>query len=185
MNVGRAVRWRLAVCRFGEYGCIMEISEIVRYGNPVLRKRADEIKEFDDEIRALIQRMYVIMAEARGLGLAGPHIGISKRIFTYDIGEGPHALVNPRVVRTGGEEIAVEGCLSIPGLQGEVPRAERITVAGLDENGDKVKIKAEGMLARVFQHELDHLDGTVFVDRADPDTLETVPLEEQGAESRE
>jgi peptide deformylase len=163
----------------------MESGEIVRYGDPVLRTRAEEIKELDDEVRALIHRMYAIMAEARGLGLAGPQIGISRRILTYDIGEGPHALINPKMLRSSGEQVAVEGCLSIPGLQGEVARAERVTVTGTDENGEKVKIKAEGLLARVLQHELDHLDGTIFVDRADPDTLETVPLDEQGAESRE
>lgn len=161
----------------GEYIIGMETSEIVRYGDPVLRQRAEEI-EFSDDVKALIERMYVIMAEARGYGLAGPQIGLSKRIFTYDIGEGPHALMNPKVLKSSGEEFGVEGCLSIPGLQGDVPRATRLVVAGIDENGQKVKIKAEGLLARVFQHEIDHLDGTVFVDRADPDTLETVPLDE-------
>jgi peptide deformylase len=163
----------------------MDANEITRYGDPVLRQRAEEIKGFDDEVKALIERMYAIMVEARGLGLAAPQVGVSKRIFTYDIGEGPHALINPRIVRSSGEEIGAEGCLSIPGLQGDVARAERVTMSGIDETGAKVKIKAEGLLARVFQHELDHLDGTVFVDKADPDTLETVPLDEQGGESRE
>jgi len=148
----------------------------------VLRARAEEIEEIDDEIRELIQRMYVIMAEARGLGLAGPQVGVSKRIFTYDIGEGPHALINPKILRSSGEETGTEGCLSIPGLQGDVTRAERVTVSGINENGDKVKIKAEGLMARCFQHEIDHLDGKVFVDRADPDTLETVPIEEEELE---
>lgn len=152
---------------------------IVRYGDPVLRTRAEEIEEFNDEIRAIIDRMYVVMAEYRGLGLAGPQIGLSKRIFTYDVGEGPHALINPKILKSSGEEYGVEGCLSIPGLQGDVPRYERLVMAGIDENGNKVKIKAEGMLARVFQHETDHLDGTLFIDKADPDTLETVPLEEE------
>lgn len=156
----------------------MGANEIVRYGNPVLRQRAEEVVEFNDEIKTLIERMYVIMAEARGYGLAAPQIGLSKRIFTYDIGEGPHALINAKILKSSGEEIGVEGCLSIPGLQGDVARANRVVVSGIDENGQKVKIKAEGLLARVFQHEIDHLDGTVFVDRADPDTLETVPLDE-------
>lgn len=160
----------------------METNEIVRYGDPVLRKRAEEIAEFNDEIRGLIQRMYVVMADARGLGLAGPQVGVSKRIFTYDVGEGPHALINPKILKSSGEEYGVEGCLSIPGLQGDVPRADRLVMAGIDENGDKVKIKADGMLARVFQHELDHLDGTMFVDKADPDTLETVPLHDEEEE---
>ncbi len=156
----------------------MEINDVVRYGDPVLRARAAEVKKVDDEIRVLIERMYVVMAESRGLGLAAPQVGVSKRIFTYDIGEGPHAMINPKMLRSSGEEVATEGCLSIPGLQGDVTRADRVTVSGIDETGQKVKIKAEGLLARVFQHEMDHLDGKVFVDRADPDTIETVPLED-------
>lgn len=155
----------------------MENEGIVRYGSTVLRERAEDVKEFDAEIRALIMRMYEVMAEARGLGLAAPQIGVSKRVFTYDIGEGPHALINPKIVKSGGEQVGPEGCLSIPGLQGDVSRADRVTITGIDENGDTVKLKAEGLLARVFQHETDHLDGTMFVDRADPDTLETVPLD--------
>lgn len=147
---------------------------IVTYGKDILRAKAGEIEEFDDEIKALIERMYRVLAEVKGLGLAGPQIGVSKRIFVYDVGDGPHALVNPKIVTSKGEEWGLEGCLSIPGLQGEVPRAEKITVTGVDESGEKVKIKAEGLLARVFQHEMDHLDGMLFIDRADPDTLETV-----------
>lgn len=163
----------------------METKEIVRYGNPVLRQRAGEINEFDEGVKALIERMYVVMAEAKGLGLAGPQIGVSQRIFTYDIGEGPHAMINPKVLKSSGEEIGVEGCLSMPGLQGDVARAERVTVSGIDENGEKVKIKAEGLLARVFQHEIDHLDGTIFIDRADPETLETVPLDDEEEEEED
>lgn len=154
---------------------------IVRYGDPVLRQRADDV-EFDDEIKELIQRMYEIMAESNGLGLAAPQIGISKRVFTYDVGDGQHAIVNGRITGSSGEEISPEGCLSIPGLQGDVPRAERVTITGLDENGNKVTLKAEGLLARVFQHETDHLDGKMFIDRADPDTLEAVPIIDEEAE---
>ena len=146
---------------------------VVRYGDPVLRQRAEDV-EFTDEIKGLIERMYVVMAEANGLGLAAPQVGVSKRVFTYDIGDGPHAIVNGQITRRSGEETSVEGCLSIPGLQGDVARAERVTLTGLDENGKQVTIKAEGLLARVFQHETDHLDGKLFIDRADPDTLETV-----------
>ena len=160
----------------------METSKIVLYGHKALRARAEEIEEFDDKVRDLIQRMYQIMAEDRGLGLAGPQIGVSKRIFVYDVGEGPHAMINPVIVGADGEESVIEGCLSIPGLQGKVSRAERVTVSGIDEDGKKVEIKAQDLLARVLQHEIDHLDGTMFLDRADPETLETVPVdvEEQG-----
>lgn len=160
----------------------MECEEIVRYGNPILRQRAEEIEGFGEEIKALIERMYVVMAEARGYGLAGPQIGVSKRIFTYNIGEGPHALLNPKILKSSGEEIGVEGCLSVPGLQGDVARAAKVVISGIDETGEKVKIKADGLLARVFQHETDHLDGTIFIDRADPDTLETVPLDDEDEE---
>ncbi len=157
----------------------METSEIVTYGDRVLRTRAEEVAGLDDETRELIERMYEIMAANRGLGLAAPQIGVSKRVFVYDVGEGPHALINPRLTKTSGEQVGMEGCLSIPGLQGEVARYERVTVAGINEEGKKVKIKAEGLLARVFQHELDHLDGTLFVDKADPDTLEIVTADEK------
>jgi len=161
----------------------MESAEIVTYGDEVLRTRAEEVAKFDDETKELINRMHDIMAENHGLGLAAPQIGISKRVFVYDAGEGPHALVNPRLVKTGGEHVGIEGCLSVPGLQGEVPRYERVTVAGINEEGKKVRIKAEGLLARVFQHELDHLDGALFVDRADPETLEIVTAEEVEGEA--
>lgn len=154
----------------------MKPAKIVTYGKDVLRKTAEEVPEFNEEIRELIEVMYRGLEEFRGLGLAAPQIGVSKRVFVYDVGEGKHAIINPRIVKSSGEEAAVEGCLSIPGLQGEVPRALRVTVVGLDENGAKVKIKAEGLLARVFQHEIDHLDGMMFVDRAYPETLETVPV---------
>lgn len=154
----------------------MDPADIVTYGDDVLRKRAEDVAEVNEEIRDLIETMYATMEKSRGLGLAAPQIGVSKRVFVYDVGEGRHAVINPRIVKSSGEESSVEGCLSIPGLQGEVPRAFRVTLTGLDESGRKIKIRAEGLLARVFQHEIDHLDGKMFVDRADPATLETVPV---------
>jgi len=163
----------------------MDHSEIVTYGESVLRSRAEEVAEFNSDVRELIQRMYRVMEESRGLGLAAPQIGVAKRVFVYDVGEGKHALVNPRMLKASGEEIGIEGCLSIPGLQGEVPRSERVVVSGIDENGNKVKIKAQGLLARVFQHEMDHLDGTMFIDRADPDTLETVSVNDEDEYAQE
>lgn len=164
----------------------MANTEIVKYGNDVLRAKAAEVEELNDEIKELIQYMCQALVEHHGYGVAGPQVGASKRIFVYDIGEGPHAFINPKIISSGGEDWMIEGCLSIPGLQGEVPRAERVVVTGIDENGEKVKIKANGLLARVFQHEIDHLDGTLFVDRADPDTLETVsPREDDEDEDAE
>ncbi len=156
----------------------LEDGSIVEYGQEVLRQKAEEYPEFTDDLRPIIERMYEIMAETKGLGLAGPQVGLSRRIFVYDIGEGPHALVNPRIVKSGGEEVCVEGCLSIPGLHGEVTRAGRVTVTGIDENGRKVKLRGDGLFARVVQHEIDHLDGTLFVDKADPETLSTSPIDD-------
>lgn len=161
----------------------MDDSKIVLYGDNVLKTPAAEFEEFNDEARELIPRMYQAMVDYHGVGLAAPQIGVSRRIFVYDVGEGPHALVNPRFVNKRGEEWALEGCLSVPGLQGEVPRAAIVTVTGINENGEKVKIRADGLMARVFQHEMDHLDGTLFIDKADPETLETVPL--GGSETEE
>lgn len=163
----------------------MANTEIVKYGNDVLRAKAEEVQELNDEIRDLIQYMYEAMVEHHGYGVAGPQVGVSKRIFVYNIGEGQHALINPEIVSSGGEDWMIEGCLSIPGLQGEVPRAERLVVTGINENGEKVKIKANGLLARVFQHEIDHLNGMLFVDRADPETLETVSPHEDDEEAVE
>jgi len=157
----------------------MEEGMIVLYGDEVLRTKAEEIGEINDEICELIQRMYVAMAESRGLGVAGPQVGVSKRLFVYDIGDGRHALINPKLLSGRGEDRGLEGCLSIPGLQGEVARYESVTVTGINEDGKKVRIRAEGLMARLFQHEIDHLDGMMFIDRADPDTLETVPAHEE------
>ena len=163
----------------------MAIEDIVRYGDEVLRRRAAKVKRFDDEIRRLIERMYEAMAESHGLGLAANQVGVDLQVFTYDVGEGPHALVNPKIVRRKGEQVGVEGCLSIPGIQGDVSRAENITVKGLDENGNPVRLHAEGLMARVFQHEMDHLDGHLFIDRADPETLHEVPPSEDESEIAE
>ena len=159
--------------------------DIVIYGEDVLRQKAQDITDFNDEVRELINHMYEVMEENKGLGLAGPQIGISKRIFVYDIGEGPHAMINPVFVKKSGKECGIEGCLSIPGLQGEVTRADKVTIKGIDENGEEIIVKAEGLLARVFQHEMDHLDGTLFIDKADPDTLETISQGESDENDKE
>ena len=160
----------------------MAVDEIVRYGNDALRRPTEPVEAVTDEIKELIQRMYKIMRESNGLGLAANQIGISKRLFVYDIGEGPKAVVNPKLELVSGEQLGVEGCLSVPGLQGDVKRANRVVVEGLDEEGNPVRISAEGLLARVFQHETDHLDGYLFLDRADPDSLEFVQATDQSEE---
>jgi peptide deformylase len=148
--------------------------EIVKLGDPILRQVARPITLFTQEIHGLISRMTTIMREAHGLGLAAPQVGVSSRLLIYDAGEkrGLRVLINPVIVSARGEQTEPpEGCLSIPGLQGEVKRANEIRVKGFDERGRPVTRTATELEARVIQHEIDHLDGVLFFDRADPKTL--------------
>jgi len=146
-------------------------SKIVLYGDPVLRQKARAVPDVTPEIRALIGEMIQTLGEASGVGLAAPQIGVSLRVIIYDVGEGPGALVNPKILRTSGSQVGPEGCLSIPGLQGTVDRPDRVVVRGLDADGNEVRITGEGLLARCLCHEIDHLEGILFIDRADPDSL--------------
>ena len=139
-------------------------------GDPVLKQRSREVEELDGTLATLVDTMYTTMYDAVGLGLAAPQVGVRKRLFTYDVGEGPRVLINPEVVETSGEAGFEEGCLSIPGLRFEVQRPERVTVRGIGLDGREEVFEDDDMLARVFQHELDHLDGILLIDRLDPDT---------------
>lgn len=132
----------------------------------VLRQKARPVERIDQALLRLLDDMVETMYEARGIGLAAPQVGISKRVIVVDIGDGPIALINPKLDEFEGEEVGPEGCLSIPGILGEVKRALKCVARGLNEQGHKVRIPAEGLLARVFQHEVDHLDGRLFTDMA-------------------
>ncbi len=132
----------------------------------VLRKRAKEIKKVNDSTKRLLQNMADTMAEYKGVGLAAPQIGISKRAIVVDFGEGVIELVNPVITSAEGEQTGVEGCLSVPGLSGEVTRAQKIVVEGLDREGQEVKYEVTDFPAVIFQHEIDHLDGVLFIDKA-------------------
>jgi len=150
---------------------------IVKLGHPALRIRATSVARIGPETRKLVEQMVRTMREAYGLGLAAPQMGVSTRIIVYDIrdGDGLRVVVNPEIVSMKGEQLEPpEGCLSIPGLQGQVKRAMEVRVRGLDERGRKISIRATELEARVIQHEVDHLDGVLFIDRADPETLEWV-----------
>lgn len=150
---------------------------IVKYGHPALREVAQPVKRISAETRALIQRMIQQMREAHGLGLAAPQVGVSTRIIVYDAleGDGLRVLINPKIVTMKGEQTEpAEGCLSIPGLQGRVKRAKEVRITGFDERNQPVKRRATDLEARVLQHEIDHLDGILFIDKADPETLEWV-----------
>lgn len=169
----------------------MAVLEIKKQGDPVLRQKAKTVPQVDARIRRLLDDMVDTMYSARGIGLAAPQVGISQRVIVVDIGDGPIRMVNPKIVKVGEEEEeATEGCLSIPGIIGEVWRSYQISVRGFDESGKPVKLDAEGLLARVFQHEIDHLDGRLFIDiatdvrEATKEELEE-ETEEEGALRRE
>lgn len=140
--------------------------EIVREGHPVLRQKARRVERVDQEIRDLADEMLKTMYEANGVGLAAPQVAVPLRLIVVDAGEGPLTLVNPEIIKREGEAEDVEGCLSIPGLYGIVNRAAKVVVAALDRNGNPVVVAGEDLLARALQHEIDHLDGILFVDRA-------------------
>jgi peptide deformylase len=148
----------------------MAVLNVRKYGDPVLRRRAVEVTRVTPEIRALVADMVDTMYDEVGIGLAAPQIGVSVRLMVVSDDEGRtvRALVNPVVVEQTGEATAEEGCLSIPGIFAPVTRAARVRVEAVDLDGQAVSIDARGLLARVLQHELDHLDGVLFIDRLDP-----------------
>lgn len=145
--------------------------EILCYGHPVLRGKAEPVQKVDAEVEAAIERMTTCLERAGGLGLAAPQIGSRLRVIVYDVGDGPAAVINPRLQDSEGAEESLEGCLSLPRLFGDVSRAARVVVRGRDVRGRPIRIEAEDMLARVIQHEIDHLEGVLFVDRVNPETL--------------
>ena len=138
-------------------------------GDPVLAKRAEEVDDIDAALVALTGEMLTTMYDAPGLGLAAPQVGVSRRFFVYDVGDGPAVLVNPEITDTDGEWAFAEGCLSIPELTFEVIRPKEVHVTGRDLDGNEVSIEADELLARLFQHELDHLDGVLFLEHLDDD----------------
>lgn len=146
----------------------MSIRNIVKYPDPILREKAVEVKKFNERLGKLLDDMAETMYDAHGVGLAAPQVGISKRVMVVDVGEELIEMVNPEIIEKSGEQIEPpEGCLSIPGLLGYVKRANKIRVKGQDRNGNPIEIEAEGFLARAFQHEIDHLDGVLFIDIAE------------------
>lgn len=170
----------------------MAIRRICLSHEPVLRQVARPVDRFDNGLQALIDDMFETLHAAPGVGLAAPQVGASLRVFVAEWPEDvedpeslkPYAIVNPVIVKANGEEEAEEGCLSIPGFVGDVRRATELVVKGKDRYGNKIRLLADGWLARIFQHEIDHLDGILFIDRVDgPDKIRPVqPGEEEQAE---
>ncbi len=162
----------------------MSEREIRKFGDPVLRQKAKKIPRVNNAVRKILDEMLDIMRNNSGAGLAAPQIGISKRLAVVDVGEGPYFLVNPEIVaRSADTDTIWEGCLSWPGYVGEVQRPQKVSIRALDRDGHEVWVEAEGFLARAFQHELDHLDGVLFVDRAS--LVKEVTKEDEGEEEGE
>jgi peptide deformylase len=151
----------------------MAILQIVKYGNPVLVKRSQEIKSLNKELKELAYNMAQTMYAAPGIGLAAPQVNVSKRLITVDLSIGEDSqsliiLVNPELISQEGEEILEEGCLSIPSVNEKITRPFWVAIKGMDLKGAEKIIEAEGLLARVFCHEIDHLNGTLIIDRLSP-----------------
>ncbi|MCC5953040.1 MAG: peptide deformylase [Acidimicrobiia bacterium] len=138
-------------------------------GDPVLRRRASDVTDIDGGVARLVDDMFTTMYEAPGLGLAAPQVGVSKRIFVYDHDDRPGVLINPEVAESDGEWVYPEGCLSVPGLHWDIVRPKQVLIRGLDLNGNEVSIEADELEARVFLHELDHLDGILLIERLEAD----------------
>jgi peptide deformylase len=142
---------------------------IRQYGDPVLKQRARDVEEIDGRVAKLAEDMVETMYQAPGSGLAANQVGVQRRVFVYDVGNGPRTVVNPRIVGSSGEWTYEEGCLSVPGLSWPIVRPNQVHLVGYDLDGNEVSIEADTLEGRVFQHELDHLDGILLVERLDED----------------
>jgi peptide deformylase len=162
----------------------MAIHKIITAENPILRKKAKKVHRFDPSIQRLIDDMFETMHAANGVGLAAPQIAQSIRVFVAAYEDRKIAMVNPEIIKAEGEEPGTEGCLSIPGYAGDnIRRATMVIVKGQNARGKEIRERAEGWLARILQHEIDHLDGILFIDRLDrPEDLREVRAEEEEAE---
>lgn len=167
----------------------MTIKPIFTFSDEVLRQQAQTVQQFDKELEILIDDMIETMREAPGVGLAAPQIGVSKRVIVVEFGHEEdetipkrlYAVVNPEIISMSEETVqGIEGCLSVPGYVGEVDRAKVVTVKGQNPQGKTIKIRAQGWLARIFQHEIDHVNGVLYTDRADniwkpePDEMDNI-----------
>jgi peptide deformylase len=140
---------------------------IRQYGDPVLKQATKDVEEVDGTVAKLVDDMVETMYAAPGVGLAANQVGVQRRLFVYDIGDGPRAIINPRIVEASGEWTFEEGCLSVPGLSWQIVRPNQVHLVGLNLDGEEISIEADEYEGRVFQHEVDHLDGTLLLERLD------------------
>ena len=143
----------------------MAVLEVMKTGHPVLKQIAEPVEFVNKKIRQLLDDMAETMYKTDGVGLAAPQVNVSKRIIVLDDGNGLIEVINPEIVKKEGSQVGLEGCLSVPELFGDVERYDKIEVHGINRNNKKIKIKAEGFLGRIFQHEIDHLNGILFVEK--------------------
>ena len=156
----------------------MALRTIRKQGDPILTKKCRPIKEMTPKIRELIFDMMETMYDAYGVGLAAPQVGILKRLVVIDVGDGPIVLINPEIIETDGEQTGDEGCLSVPGMAGQVTRPNYVKVRALDQNMEEVELEGTELLARAFCHEMDHLDGKMYTELVEGD-LHKVEYEEE------
>ncbi len=154
----------------------MAIRNIRKNGDEVLRKKSRAVEKVDEKIKELVKDMLETMYKNNGVGLAAPQVGILKRVVVIDLydNNGPIVLINPEIIKEKGEQEVEEGCLSFPNQFAKIIRPAEVTVKALDEDGKEIKIKAKELLAQAISHEVDHLEGILFVDKIIPGTLETV-----------
>jgi peptide deformylase len=178
INTNLASVFYLIVCLsvVSGYEKEMAIRKIITTENPILRQKAKKVHHFDPSLQKLVDDMFETMHDANGVGLAAPQIAQSIRVFVAEYEDRKVVMFNPVIVKAEGEELGTEGCLSIPGYVGEnIRRATKIVVKGQDVRGKNIRVTAEGWLARILQHEIDHLDGILFTDRLDrPEDLREV-----------
>ena len=148
----------------------MALRQIVKVGDEILRQRCKEVTDFDDRLKMLIDDMFETMEKANGVGLAAPQVGLLKRVIVVCVDDkNKYAVVNPVITKASGVQCGMEGCLSVPDRNGYVERPKKVVVEGFDASGNPVKIKADGLLAVAFCHEIDHLDGVLFIDKLTDD----------------
>lgn len=142
-------------------------------GDPVLRQKARQVTDIDGALVRVVDDMFETMYAAPGIGLAAPQVGVQKRLFVWDMGQGPRVIVNPEIVESDGEWLYDEACLSVPGLSWEILRPKTVHLVGRDLDGNDMSLEVDELEARLFQHEIDHLDGTLLIERLDADTRKT------------
>ena len=161
----------------------MATRNIRELGDDVLRKETKEVKDVNRRTKILIEDMFDTMYEANGVGLAAPQVGILKKIFVVDVGDEdgnkvPYVFINPEIIEREGVQVGFEGCLSVPGKSGKVARAEKVKVKAFNQDMEEFEMEAEGFLARAIQHEYDHLNGVVYVDKVEGRLYDNEELQE-------